>query len=151
MSAPSKFFYTLEPDLEGLNKAERKELLDEIGNYLKVAILDLVGESVSPVSGAPDFKNKKNGEASILDDEGDLLDSLEFKINKSATAVDIGFFKKLQAAKAYGHATRMEDHPWLENKVPRRQIIPLEGQSFKREISSGIKEIIQEWIDANQG
>lgn len=151
MTAPRRFFYTLEPDLEGLNKSERKEVLDEIGNYLKVAILDLVGDSVSPVSGSPDFRNKKNGDPSILDDEGDLLDALDFKINKSATTIDIGFFDRLEAAKAYGHATRMEGHPWLENKVPRRQIIPLEDQSFKREISSGIKEIIQEWIDANQG
>lgn len=150
MTAPSKFFYTLKPDLEGLKKSEREELLREIGDYLKVAILDLVGDSVSPVSGAPDFRNKKNGEASILDDEGDLLDSLDFKINRSATAIDIGFFEKLQAAKAYGHATRMEGHPWLEDKVPRRQIIPLEEQNFKREISSGINDIIQEWMDANK-
>lgn len=150
MPAPSKFFYTISPDLEGLTKSEREDLLREIGDYLKVTILDLVGDSVSPVSGSPDFRNKKNGQPSILDDEGDLLDSLDFKINRSATAIDIGFFEKLQAAKAYGHATRMEGHPWLEDKVPKRQIIPLEDQNFKREITSGIKMVIEEWMDANK-
>lgn len=150
MSAPSKFFYTIEPELNGLSKQERMEVLEQIGDYLKVAILDMVGDSVSPVSGSPNFKDKKNGDPSILDDQGDLLDSLDFKISRSATSIDIGFFEKLQAAKAYGHATRMEDHPWLENKVPRRQIIPLEDQSFKREIMSGIKMVIEDYLDANQ-
>lgn len=150
MSAPSRFFYTFEPDLPDLSKRERQELLEEIGDYLKVAILDMVGDSVSPVSGSPDFRNKKNGEPSILDNEGDLLDALDFRINRSATSIDIGFFSKDQAAKAYGHATRMEGHPWLENKVPRRQIIPLEDQVFKREIKSGIKMIIEDFLDANQ-
>ena len=150
MSAPSKFFYTLEPDLDGLDKAERLELLEEIGEYLKVTILDFVGDSRSPVSGAPDFRDKKDGESSILDDQGDLLDSLDFKINRSATSVDIGFFEKDQAAKAFGHATRMEGHPWLDGKVPRRQIIPLEEESFKREIKSGIKMVIEDFLDARE-
>lgn len=151
MAAPSKFFYTLEPDLEGLSKSERSELLDEIGEYVKVAILDLVGDSVSPVSKAPDFKPKRNGEESILDSEGDLLDSLDFKINRSATAIDIGFFDKLQAAKAFGHASKMEGHPWLDGKVPRRQIIPFEDELFKKEIRDGIQDIIEEFLDANKG
>lgn len=151
MSAPSKFYYTVSPDgIDELSKKQRRELMDAIGEYLKFTILDLVGQSESPVSKSPNFKNKKNGEASVLDDTGELLDSLDFKINKSATELEIGFFDKLEAAKAYGHATRMEGHPFLEDKVPRRQIIPLEGQNFKKEIRDGIDEIVQEFLDANK-
>jgi len=150
MSAPSRFFYTVEPDLDGLDKTERQQLLEEIGEYLKVTILDFVGDSRSPVSGSPDFRNKKDGEASILDDEGDLLDSLDYRINRSATSIDIGFFQREQAEKAYGHATRMEGHPWLDGKVPKRQIIPLEEEEFKREIKSGIKLVIEDFLDARE-
>jgi phage gpG-like protein len=151
MSAPEEFYYTYKlKDYESLSKSERAELLDQIGEYLKFTILDMVGSSKSPVSKAPKFKNKKDGEASILEDDGDLLDALEFKLSKDKTSLDIGFFDELQAAKAYGHATKMEDHPWLEDKVPRRQIIPLEGQKFKPEIRDGIDEIVQEFLDANK-
>ena len=151
MSAPPKFFYTVEPKgIDELTKKERKELLDEIGEYLKFTILEFVGESSSPVSKSPDFKPKKNGDESVLDLEGDLLDSLDFKISKDATSLDIGFFEKLQAAKAFGHASRMEGHPWLENAVPRRQIIPFEDQLFKKEIRDGVDDIIQEFLNANK-
>jgi hypothetical protein len=151
MAAPSKFFYTISPDgIDSLSKKDRKELLDSVGEYLKFTILDLVGQSESPVARSPNFKDKKDGEVSVLDENGDLLDSLDFKVSKSANSLEIGFFDKLEAAKAFGHASRMEGHPWLENKVPRRQIIPFEDQVFKKEIRDGIESIIQEFLDANQ-
>ena len=101
MSAPDKFFYTVSPEgIDSLSKKDRKELLDSVGEYLKFTILDLVGQSESPVSRSPNFKDKKNGEASVLDENGDLLDSLDFKVSKSATSLEIGFFEKEEAAKA---------------------------------------------------
>jgi len=151
MTAPSKFFYELKPEgIDELTKKEREELLDAVGEYLKFTILDFVGQSESPVNRSPNFKEKKNGDPSILDDNGDLLDSLDFKVSRDAKKLSIGFFDKLEAAKAFGHASRMEGHPWLENKVPRRQIIPFEDQVFKKEIRDGIDEIVQEFLDANK-
>ena len=151
MSAPSKFFYTVKPEgVDELTKKERAELLDSIGEYLKFTILDLVGQSESPVSKSPNFKPKKDGDPSVLDSEGDLLDSLDFKISSDKRSLDMGFFIKNEAAKAYGHASRMEGHPFLDGKVPRRQIIPFEDQLFKKEIRVGIDEIIQEFLDAHK-
>lgn len=151
MTAPAEFFFKVSPDdIDDLSKKDRAELLDQIGEYLKFTILDFVGDSISPVVKSPNFKPKKNGDESILDAEGDLLNSLDFRISKDKTYLEIGFFQELQAAKAFGHASRMEDHPWLENKVPRRQIIPFDGQKFKPEIRDGIDSIIQEFLDANK-
>jgi phage gpG-like protein len=147
MTAPSKFFTTLDITLpDDLTRAEKKEVLKQVADYTIVAMLDLIGDGVSPVTGDA-WKDLKGGGTSTLEDEGDLLDSLKFKIVDGE--VQIGFFEKLQAAKAFGHTTGMEGHPWLEGKTPERKIIPIdsEGEEFAEEIKEGIEKILEEFLD----
>lgn len=142
---------------DNLKKSEKKELLKEIGDYIVVSMLDLIGEGKSPVSNAKDFKKlsekyadqEKGGDKlANMDLEGDMLDSLTYKIK--GDEIEIGWFKGSQAIKAYGHTTGMEGHPWLEGKAPVRKLLPDEDESFKRTITTGIREIIEDFIDANQ-
>lgn len=157
MSAPSKFFYTLEPDgIEDLPKADRQELLDQIGEYLKFTMLDFIGSGISPVDGdkfeklSKKYAKKVGHKESTLENEGDLLDALEFKTSRNAKELYIGFWDKLQAAKAYGHTTGMEGHPWLDGVTPERKILPMEKETFDKEIQNGIDNIIQEFLDARK-
>jgi hypothetical protein len=157
MAAPKKFFYSLKPDgIEELKSKDREELLDQIGEYLKFAILDFLGSSKSPVTGETldklsDKYSKKVGHKwTNLEFEGTMLDALDFRLSKNNTTLDIGFFTKDQAAKAYGHTTGMEGHPWLEGVTPERKILPMGKESFDSEIEDGIDNIIMEFLSANQ-
>jgi len=157
MTAPAKFFYTYSPKgIDDLAKADREELLDQIGEYLKFTMLDMIGESKSPVNGEKFEKLSKKYAAEVghkqsnLERDGDLLDSLDFKTSKDRRSLDIGFFDKLQAAKAFGHTTGMEGHPWLEGITPERKILPMGREKFNSEIVDGIDNIIQEFLDANK-
>jgi len=160
MSAPSKFYYSLFlNDFEGVENipmVERQDLLDEIGEYLKFTMLDYIGDKKSPVNGdrfknlSPDYAKKVGHQYSDLQYEGDMLDALDFKTKPRNYELQIGFFDKLQAAKAYGHTTGMEGHPWLEGVTPQRKIIPIQGETFDDEIMDGIKNLIQEFLDARE-
>lgn len=159
MPAPKKFYYSLFiDDYEGvdeLDSKEKKELMDEIGEYLKFTMLDFIGDRKSPVDGdefeklSPKYAKKVGHKYSDLQYEGDMLDALDYK-TKRGGEIQVGFFDKLQSAKAYGHTTGMEGHPWLEGVTPKRKIIPIEGETFDEEIMTGIEQLIQEFIDANK-
>lgn len=155
MSAPAKFFYTIEPDgIDELSRADKKELLDQIGEYVKFTMLDYIGENRSPVDGdkfeklSKKYAQKVGHKQSDLQAEGDLLDSLDFKIRSSS--IEIGFFEKLQAAKAYGHTTGMEGHPWLEGITPERKILPMGKEKFDSDIMDGIAALVEEFINATK-
>lgn len=161
MAAPSKFYYSLFlDDYEGVDQlsySDREDLLNEIGEYLKVTMLDFIGDSKSPVDGekfenlSEKYAKKVGHKFSDLQYEGDMLDSLDFKLRPRKYEIQIGFFDKKEAAKAYGHTTGMEGHPWLDGVTPKRKIIPIEDQTFDEEITGGIAQLVQEFIDANKG
>lgn len=155
MGAPSKFLYKYKLDTEeSLSKKERQELLDQIGEYLKFTMLEIIADKKSPVTGekfdnlSKDYAKKVGHKWSDLQESGDMLDALDFKLSKDAKSFDIGFFEKEQAAKAYGHTTGMEGHPWLEGVTPERKILPMGKETFDSEIMDGIDNIIQEFLDA---
>ena len=160
MSAPSKFFYTLFlDDYEGVDELEgedKQDLLEEVAEYLKFTMLDFIGDRKSPVDGktfenlSPKYAKKVGHKYSDLQFEGDMLDALDYKIKPRKLEIDIGFFDKLQAAKAYGHTTGMEGHPWLDGVTPQRKIIPIEGETFDEEIIQGLEQVISEFIDARK-
>jgi hypothetical protein len=160
MSAPSKFYYSLFlNDYEGVDELpleNRVELLDEIGEYLKFTMLDFIGDKKSPVDGdkfenlSSKYAKKVGHKYSDLQFEGDMLDALDFKTKPRKYEIQIGFFDKDQSAKAFGHTTGMEGHPWLDGVTPKRKIIPIEGETFDDEIMDGIGTLIQDYIDANK-
>jgi hypothetical protein len=150
---------TKELDLDipdNITGREKKELLDEIGNYLVTTMLDFIGEGKSPVTGKPFVKLTKNyatkekggDKTPNMDLNGDMLDALEFKVKKGV--LEIGWFDDEQAPKAYGHTTGFEGHPWLEGEVKPRKLIPDEDEDFNSEILGGIDMIIEDFLDARK-
>jgi len=140
----------------GLDPDEKEELLEEIGEYIKISMLDMIGEGRSPVTGqkwkqlkTPSLIEEKGSKLSNMDFQGDLLDALEYKVENGRLYV--GWWDEDQAPKAYGHTTGMEGHPWLDGKAPVRKLIPNTKEEFTAEIRSGIQDIIQEFIDAREG
>lgn len=139
---------------DGLSRSEKEELLEEIGEYIKITMLDMIGEGKSPVTGrkwknlSENYADKKGTKLSNMDLEGDLLDALEYEVKRGN--LYIGWWDESQAPKAYGHTTGMEGHPWLDGKAPVRKLIPREDENFSAEIRNGIQTIIEDWIDANK-
>lgn len=139
---------------DGLSRSEKEELLEEIGEYIKITMLDMIGDGRSPVTGrkwkslSEKYADKKGTKLSNMDLEGDLLDALEYEVKRGSLYV--GWWDESQAPKAYGHTTGMEGHPWLDGKAPVRKLIPREDEGFNAEIRNGINTIIEDWVDANK-
>ena len=140
---------------DDLKARERKQLLEEIGEYIKIAMLDLIGDQRSPVTGqewkqlSKNYAAKKGSKEANMDLNGDMLDALDYKVVKDELYV--GWFDSDQAVKAYGHTTGMKDHPWLEGVTPKRKLIPNEKENFTAEILSGIESVVKEFLDAREG
>ena len=139
-------------DLTGLEipKGKKKEAAKEIARAVQDYILDYVGDGKSPVSGGPwkrqlskEYAKKKEDESGInfanLELSGALMDALETKIHSDGS-IEVGIFKPSEVGKADGHNNFSG-----ESKLPTRQFIPKKDQTFKREISEGIKDIIKEY------
>lgn len=136
-----------------LSKQEQKDLKEKIGELLVEKVLSSVGDSTSPVSGqswpllSKEYKKKKKEFGSKvtanMELTGDMLDSLTFK--PTIDGIEIGFFNK-QAWKADGHLKFSGAH----NNTPQRRFLPGEGQSFKRDITSIVNDMIQEAIQESE-
>ena len=135
--------------------AQKREILEEIGDYIRDTMLDFITEGKSPVTArkfkrlsTPYSDDMKGGDRTAdMQLEGDMLDALDFKVKKDY--LEIGWFDSDQAAKAFGHTTGMEGHPWLEGKTPVRKLIPDEKGFFAAEIRDGIADIIEDIINAD--
>lgn len=136
-------------DGEEVSPSLRKEIHNEVGEFLVEQVLQSVAEAKSPVSGESfpalkaDYKKKKVAEGGSgvanLELSGDLLDALDFK--STAEGLEIGFFNS-QAWKADGHLK----FSGADNGIPQRRFLPDEGQKFKRDIESQIEDIILDKI-----
>lgn len=141
---------------DDLDKDQKEELLNEIGEYIKITMLDMIGSGKSPVAGekskwdklSPTYAKEKGTKMANMDLEGNMLDALDYDVVKGQLYV--GWFDSDQAIKAYGHTTGMEGHPWLDGKAPVRKLIPKDEEKFRVEINKGIQEIIEDFIDANK-
>lgn len=127
---------------------QEDEIKEEIGDYLRAAILDNVGEGVSPVTGgafkklnSKYAKDEKKGDTTPnLDLNGDMLDSLEYE--PTDRGLKIGIFDEDQAIKAFNHN--------VGDTLPKRQFIPGPDQNFKKDIMKEINAIIKEFVDASK-
>lgn len=128
--------------------ANKREVLDEISDYVKESILDAVGSHKSPVKGyswpklSKDYKKFKesSGHPGVADLQfsGDLLDALQVKKTRGNKIKVV--IEGAQAPKADGH----NNHSG-ESQLPLRRFIPSadDGDEFKSDIIDGIAQIIR--------
>jgi len=132
-------------DLIGIPKKDHKSILAEVGELLVEQTLTNLADSKSPVSGAPykktlskDYGKKKEAEtgskAANLDLTGDMINSIDFEIDGDTLL--LGVFGD-DAPKADGHNNLSG-----KSDLPERRFLPKKGESYKREISSLIEEVI---------
>lgn len=140
---------------DSLPKSEVKKLKEDIGTFLVESILDKVGQQVSPVSGgrfkaklSPEYAKEKGTDIANLELNGDMLSALDFKLTNSG--VEVGIWDEGEAVKSFAHNTGYEGHPYLENTKFKRQFIPRGDEKLKKDILSGVKNIIQEYLNDNQ-
>lgn len=132
-------------------KRKLKEALSECADFVKESVLSYVGEANSPVSGEGKFpelsKSYKKEKARIssrpianLEATGAMLDSLEVVQLRGG---------KLSLQIEGPEAGKAESHCHFEggSRNPRRRFIPGKGQTFKRPILDGIRNILLEYAD----
>lgn len=136
-------------------KRATKEALKEIAEYVKAEMLQHYGDGVSPAAGgkwtkklSPEYAELKKEISGVnfsnMELYGDLLDSLEARID--GDKITVGWSKSNdQAPKAFGHQTGYKGHPTIEDG-PVRQLVPEKGQTFKRDIVKGMREIAEEFM-----
>lgn len=136
----------LSNEVEGLSKDLADDLKKEVGELLVEEILGSLANVKTPISGgeykrslSKDYKKKKidetgSGEAN-LDLEGDLINSIDYQI--SGNTIKLGVFDAENAGKADGH----NNFSGL-SKIPTRQFLPREGQTFRRDIERLVAETV---------
>lgn len=140
------------PGFDDIPEESKAELLDDVGEYLVESILDYVGSAKTPVAGGSYdstlsdsyAKYHKAGDTlANLDLNGDMLSALTFEPDYETGTIKIGIFDEGQAIKAYNHN--------VGDTLPQRQFIPEEDQLFKAEILRGVKRILDEYREADNG
>jgi hypothetical protein len=146
--------YEFDPfEVTGLKKpkgANKREILRDVGDFLVETVLKDVSNTNSPVKGHGKFKRlskdykafKKSqgaGTKPNLELEGDMLEALKY--TTKGDKIQIGI-KGKQGDKADGH----NNHSG-ESELPLRRFIPAEGETFKRGIIKGVKDIIKAYED----
>lgn len=154
----SRIFFEFDPFKEvGMKvaKADRKDAKEEIANFVKEQVLSYVGEGKSPVSNghwkrslSPEYKKRKASESSSLfanmELTGEMLDSLDV-VSKSGNKLSLEITGHDQVAKADGHNNFSG-----KSHLPERDFIPKDGETLKRPILDGIKEIIARYGKRDQ-
>lgn len=136
-------------ELQGLSQEDKQQVREEIGELLVEQILDSLASEETPVQGgrykaslSPDYAKKKKDEtgssAANLDLTGELIRSIDYRIK--GNSIQVGVFDSENAGKADGHNNFSG-----RSKLPQRQFLPQEGQKFKSDISSLIKETIENY------
>jgi hypothetical protein len=138
-----------------VRRGRREEALAEIAEFVKTETLSFVGDGVSPVAGgkwkkslSPEYKKIKKDVSGVsyanLELYGDMLDALEV-VPKGRKKLSIQITGD-QAGKADGN-NRGTYGKKDEDPDQAREFIPKEGQTFKREIWSGIRDILENYAE----
>jgi hypothetical protein len=152
--------YTFDPfKLTGVSvpKERREEALEAVADFLKAEALNYIGKGVSPVSSkiwkrglSTPYKDKKAEESSAgfanLELHGDLLDALGVEVKGKKLFYGIEGDKE-NAGKAEGN--NIGSYGRKEDESKARRFIPLEeeGETFRREIVSGMRHVLEEFSD----
>lgn len=130
------------------------KILNEAGKEMIAEVKNLVSKGISPIMGEGKFpayrgtyrdrikKGQIKGKSLRpvnLNLKGDFLDSLEYKILADKT-VSIGFYDSLSKKKEQGHREGA-------NGQAVRPIIPLEDETYKKQIMDIYKEKVISYIN----
>ena len=142
----------IEEELSELKPSRRKTAADAVGVYILSEIKSYLDKGNSPVKGEGAFKKLtkdykkykqklgKGGDPN-LQLFGDIVNSIQ--VNATKRSVELKIANSLQKKKAYNHN--------VGDTLPKRQFIPEEDNQFKRNITSGIKKVIEEFKDGDEG
>lgn len=152
-----KVVYEFDPfELTGVDQpssdSATRDALDEIADYVRTEILQYVGEGKSPVAGGSwkkslseeykKIKEKISGTGfANMELTGEMLDALEAKVTSDGKIV-VGWFGGKEADKADGHNNFSG-----KSNLPLRQSIPNNGETFRSDIVSGMRDIAQAFMD----
>lgn len=150
---PAKLAFEFDPfELVGIDPPKKgaAKAREEIASFIEKSILEYVGDGESPIANgswkrslSKEYKKKKvaqggNSYADMILDN-DMLLALAVK-QKNGGKMEVGVYGAKEAAKADGH----NNHSG-KSSLPLREFIPKEGQTFKRSIIDGIREIAMEY------
>lgn len=135
-------------EIDHLPADVQADIIEDVGTYLVEQTLLATSGAKSPVSGESfpalkrSYKQLKEAQGGApeanLELTGEMNDALTFEAVDGG--LEIGFFGD-QAPKADGH----NKFSGKENGAPQRRFLPGEGQNYKREIQSGVEQIIKEY------
>ncbi len=139
-------------DLGKVDSSTKKEIQDQVGEFLVEQVLLTVADAKSPVQGekwsplSKDYKTLKVDEGGVgianMEKDGDMLNSLTFETTKDG--IKLGFFDD-QAPKADGHLK----FSGKDGTAPKRRFLPGEGQKFKGEIQDEVDRIVADVLASN--
>lgn len=151
----AKIYFDFDPEeIAGvkLSRGRRADMQDAVADYVKESVLSSVGAGESPVSGgkwkrelSKAYAKEKGKVSSVkfsnMELHGDLLDSVDVLQKGKKLRLTVG---EDQMDKADGHNNFSG-----KSKLPPREFVPnaKRGQTFKRDIISGIKKIVSEFED----
>ena len=149
---PYKIDILKELDLS-IPKDKQAEALRTAAEFLKETMLDYIGDGKSPVQGgkwikslSPEYKKKKLKESGVdfsnLELTGGFLDKLSVEPKGSKIVIDVD-------PDDYGRAEGFITGQYGESsKTKPRQFSPQGSESFKKQILSDLKELLQEFEDS---
>lgn len=135
-----------------LSKKQKREIAQEVGDYLVEQTLLSVGSQKSPIDGetwkkliSKEYKKKKLDEVGNTDADlqlsGQTLDELSWKMTENG--IKIGVFGG-RAPVADGHSNISG-----KSKLPRRRFIPDVGQDYKGPIATEVDRIVADIVSQN--
>lgn len=146
MARTVKFEFFPFDEIMDIPDGDKPAALNQIKEYVHESILSHVAEQDSPVAGhgkfqklSPDYRKEKvaQGGSPIpnLELEGKMLSAMKVKATDESIIVSIS---GKEGDKADGH----NNHSG-ESTLPLRRFIPDEGETFKRDILNGVREILR--------
>ncbi len=139
-------------ELGRIDRETKKEIQEQVGEFLVEQILLAVSDAQSPIQGekwsplSKDYKKEKEAEGGVgqanMENSGDLLNSFTFEATPEG--LKIGFFDD-QAPKADGH----NKFSGKEGTAPKRRFLPGEGQKFKGNIQDEVDRIVADVLASN--
>ena len=128
-------------DLKGLTKEEKDTAKERVGSYITSKIIKFLGNSSSPVQGAPFKVLKADKTVSRLFETGSLWSNIEH--GQYRDGVQIGVFDPDDIPKGFNHN--------VGDTLPTRRFIPLKGEKFKPSIINGVNAIMKRIRSGDSG
>lgn len=155
-----KLSYTFNPFKEtGIDvpKDKQDDALQDIKDYIKEQVLSFIGDGKSPVANGKwkktlslGYKSKKSEQSSVgysnLELSGDLLNHLDVNIKGNKVILKITGGSKVQD-KAEGN--QLGSYGGDPNPENAREFVPTDGRTFRKEIISGVKDILKTYGENN--